>query len=257
MEGVMRKRFQGVANIIRFNWHFYVIAIIAVLVLLAAAGNFTGNMASWSCVALAIGIVASVSISLLVSYYVYDQSGLYNFMWLHQLNKENIGNIVNIHAGFDETSSILETAFPNTTLHVFDFYNPLSHTEISIERARKAYPSYNGTVEITTEELPLSKNSVDIIFNIFALHEVRDRNERVHFLKQQAKTLRHGGKLVVVEHLRDIPNFLAYNIGFFHFISSQEWNANFRQAGLCMDHVFKITSFITVFILKKADGNTP
>lgn len=256
MEGVIRKPFQGVANIIRFNWHFYVIAIIAVLVLLATA-NFTGKMVSWSCVALAIGIIASVSISLFVSYYVYDQSGLYNFMWLHQFNKEDIGNIVNIHAGFDETSSILEKAFPKTMLHVFDFYNPLSHTEISIERARKAYPPYDGTIKITTAELPLSKNSVDIIFNIFALHEVRDRNERVLFLKQQANTLRQEGKLVVVEHLRDIPNFLAYNIGCFHFISCHEWYANFRQAGLRMDHAFKITPFITVFILKKPDGNTP
>ena len=35
----MRKSFQGVMNIIRFNWHFYVFAFILVL-LLVIVGNY-------------------------------------------------------------------------------------------------------------------------------------------------------------------------------------------------------------------------
>jgi ubiquinone/menaquinone biosynthesis C-methylase UbiE len=134
---------------------------------------------------------------------------------------------------------------------VFDFYDPARHTEISIERARKASPPYNGTIKITTSELPLAGNSIDMIFNIFALHEVRDRDERIHFLKEHVRTLRDDGKVVVVEHLRDVPNFLAYNIGFFHFVSEKEWSANFQQAGLHICSKSKITPFITVFILSK------
>jgi hypothetical protein len=63
--------------------------------------------------------------------------------------------------------------------------------------------------------------------------------------------LRDAGKVVVVEHLRDVPNFLAYNIGFFHFLSEKEWSDNFCQAGFNVDVKFKITPFITVFILRK------
>jgi SAM-dependent methyltransferase len=211
----------------------------------------------WPCIVLATGIVASTSISLFVSYYVYDRSDLYDFSWLEQLDKLATRNIVNIHAGFDETSSTLQSNFSKATLHVFDFYDQSRHTEISIERARKAYPPYNGTVKITTSELPLAGNSVEIIFNIFALHEIRDRDERIHCLKEQVRVLLPDGKVVIVEHLRDVSNFLAYNIGFFHFLSAQEWNMNFQQAGLCVDEKFKITSFITVFILRKADGNSP
>jgi SAM-dependent methyltransferase len=250
MEAVMRKPFQGVVNIIRFNWHFYVIAAISILLLLVASNLI--DMMFWPCIVLATGIVASTSISLFVSYYVYDQSGLYNFSWLQQLNKSSVRNVVNIHAGFDETSSIVKKNFPDARLQVFDFYDPVRHTEVSIERARKAYPPYNGTIKIATSELPLAGNFVDIIFNIFALHEVRDRKERIHFLKEQFRTLRDDGKVVVVEHLRDVPNFLAYNIGFFHFVAEKEWSANFQQAGLHIYDRSKITPFITVFILSKS-----
>lgn len=256
MEAVMRKPYQGVFNIIRFNWHFYVIAGISVLLLLVA-GKLMGTLMFWPCMLLATGIVASTSISLLVSFYVYDQSSLYDFTWLQQFNNGSAQNVVNIHAGFDETSSTLKENFPDAKLQVFDFYDPSRHTEISIERARKAYPPYNGTVKIATAKLPLAENAVDIIFNIFALHEVRNRDERIQFLKEQVRALRQDGQVVVVEHLRDVPNFLAYNIGFFHFLSGSEWNYNFKEAGLFIANKFRITPIINVFILMKADGNTP
>jgi SAM-dependent methyltransferase len=256
MEAAMRKPFQGVFNIIRFNWHFYATAAVSVLLILMA-GNLTGALMFWICMILATGIVASTSISLLVSFYVYDHSNLYDFTWLQQFDKLRTRNVVNIHAGFDETSSTLKENFPDATLQVFDFYDATRHTEVSIERARKAYTPYNGTVKIATSGLPLAENSIDFIFNIFALHEVRSREERIHFLKEQVRALRQDGRVVVVEHLRDVPNFLTYNIGFFHFLSGREWSYNFREAGLLIAFTFKITPFVNVFILRKADGNTP
>lgn len=256
MEALIRKPYQGVINIIRFNWHFYLFAVFSILLALVVS-HLMGKFMFWPGIMVATGIFASTSISLVVSYYVYDRSGLYDFSWLRQFNKCTAGNIVNVHAGFDETSSMLKKIFPDATLQVFDFYDPARHTEVSIERARRAYPSYNGTVKIATSELPVTGNSVDMVFNIFALHEVRDREERIHFLKEQVRVLRHDGRIVLVEHLRDVPNFLAYNIGFFHFLSSGEWNYNFQRAGLYPDDKFKITPFITVFILRKVDGNTP
>lgn len=255
MEGVIKKPYQGVINIIRFNWHFYLCAGISVLLLLVVV-NWLGNALFWPGVGLAIGIVTTTSISLLVSYYVYDRSDLFDFTWLQKINKLSAVSIVNIHAGFDETSFALKKNFPDANLNVFDFYDPIRHTELSIARARNAYPPYHSTVKISTNELPVAENSVDIIFNIFALHEVRNREERIHFLRQQARALQHDGKVVVVEHLRDVSNFLAYNIGFFHFLSAREWHRSFQQAGFSIDNAFSITPFVTVFILKRSDGNT-
>lgn len=251
----MRTHYQGVINIIRFNWHFYVIAVLSVLLILTAS-VWAGNLLFWFFVLLAFGIIVSTSVSLLVSYYVYDRSNLYDLAWLSLFDRSEIQTIVNVHAGFDETSWILRDNFPSAQLKVFDFYDPSKHTEVSIERARKAYPPYTGTIKIFTSQLPLPNDSVDLIFNIFALHEVRKSDERTRFLQEQVRALRDDGKVVVVEHLRDGVNFLAYNIGFLHFLSEKEWANNFQQAGLSIDNRFKITPFINVFILRKADGNT-
>lgn len=253
---VMRKPYQGVFNIIRFNWHFYVIAGLFVITFFVAA-LLLESLMFWACIGVATGVITSTFTSLLVSYYVYDRSGLYEFDWLREMNNGEIQNIVNIHAGFDETSLLLKKKFSTASIHVFDFYDPTKHTEVSIERARKAYPSFEGTIKIATSKLPIPANSTDLIFNIFALHEVRDRKERIEFLKQQVTGLENDGRVVVTEHLRDFPNFFAYNIGFFHFFSEREWINSFLGAGLQLERKFNITPFITVFILKKANGNTP
>jgi len=249
----MRTPYQGVMNVVRFNWHFYVIAGIAVLLILFASA-YVENFVFWFLVVLAFGILTSTCVSLLVSYYVYDRSNLYDFTWLNQFNK--LETIVNIHAGFDETSWILKKKFPSAELTVFDFYDPSKHTEISIERARKACRSYDGTVKISTSKLPLPNDSVSLIFNTFSLHEIRKSDERTIFLQEQARVLRDDGYVVVVEHLRDVSNLVAYNISFFHFLSKKEWSKNFQQSRLCINNQFKITPFINVFILRKADGNT-
>jgi SAM-dependent methyltransferase len=251
MEALTRGTYQGVVNIIRFNWHFYVIAGISVAILVLGANTLSG-LTVWFCILLAVGIMTTTFTSLIVSHYIYDRSGLYDFSWIKQFDRATVKTIVSVHAGFDETSRMLKNIFSSAELKVFDFYDPSKHTEVSVERARKAYPAFDGTVKIASSKLPVANNEVDIIFNIFALHEVRNRDERIGFLNEQFRALCDDGKVVVVEHLRDVPNFLAYNIGFFHFLSEKEWGDNFCQAGLNIDIKFKITPFITVFILRKA-----
>ena len=254
METVTRESYQGVWNIIRFNWHFYAMAGLGVIAA-GTVGIFLSGFLFWLSYFLTIGILTSTVISLLVSHYIYDRSGLYDFNWLQQLNGANIRNIVNVNAGFDETSEILKRNFSQATLQVFDFYDPDKHTEVSIERARMAYPAFTGTIRITTRNLMLPPASIDIIFNIFALHEVRDRDERIQFLRAQSIVLENHGKIVLVEHLRDVQNFLAYTIGFFHFFSEAEWKTDFHEAGLTIDQKLNITPFVNVFILKKTNGD--
>jgi ubiquinone/menaquinone biosynthesis C-methylase UbiE len=186
----------------------------------------------------------------LVSYYVYDVAGLYTLDWLNHLNLPEPERILNINAGFDETSSLLKAKYPDASLLVFDFYDPTLHTEVSIKRARQAYPPYPGTQQATTHSLPLADEQLDLIFIILAAHEIRVTEERILFFRELRRCLRPGGKIVVVEHQRDWPNFLAYNIGFLHFLSPQSWQHTFDHAQLEVDQQLKITSFISVYSLK-------
>jgi len=244
----IRKPFQGVFNIIRFNWHFYVLSI-AFLLGLFILNNYVPAKFHLYFLLFFFLTLATTLISLLVSYYVYDLSDLYKFNWLTD-NQEKI-SIININAGFDETSTLLQAKFKNAALTVLDFYDPAKHTEVSIKRARKAYPAYPGTRITTTDKLELQSNSADKIFVTLSAHEIRDPNERVIFFKELHRVIKPGGQIFVTEHLRDTANFLAYNIGFFHFLSKPSWYKVFKLSNLQIRSEQKITPFISTFTLEK------
>lgn len=236
----IRKPFQGVGNIVRFNWHFYLSALVLVLVLLLL-----------KMVAAGVILLVVLAETLLVSFYIYDVSGLYNMSWAGQAIPRDGAVIVNIHAGFDETSVLLQEKFPASELRVFDFYDPARHTEVSIKRARRAYPAFAGTRHIGTGTIPLHDDEADRIFVIFAAHEIRDQMEREIFFSELKRVLRDDGRIVVTEHLRDLPNFLAYNIGFFHFLPKRHWYMAFEKAGLVITGEVRINPFVRTFILEK------
>lgn len=248
----IRTRFQGLVNIIRFNWHFYIIALAVLIALLVIAFYFPSPVQTSTYVLCGLLLISMV-ISLLVSWYVYDASGLYELRWLDEWISGNEKVIVNIHAGFDETSALLQQKFPQAKLSAFDFYDPRQHTEVSIRRARKAYPPYPGTQSITTAQLPLTDGSADTVFLILAAHEIRNEEERVLFFRELHRTLKPDGRIIVVEHLRDAANFLAYTIGFFHFHSRTAWLRTFSRSGLRIWKEKKINPFINLFILDKHD----
>jgi ubiquinone/menaquinone biosynthesis C-methylase UbiE len=244
----MRKPFQGVSNIVRFNWHYYVFSVMAVVCLLLA-NNRLSSAPHVTIIFFVWLIIIATLISLSVSFFIYDISPLYKLSWLNSLT---VGReIVNINAGFDETSSLLKEKFRNTDLKVLDFYDPIKHTEVSIKRARKAYPPFPDTQHTSTTRLPLQNNSADDIFAILSAHEIRKDEERVFFFRELNRILRINGQVIVTEHLRDTANFLAYNIGFFHFHSKATWLKTFRSAGFSVAKEIKITPFITTFILSK------
>ncbi|MET0759611.1 MAG: methyltransferase domain-containing protein [Flavobacterium sp.] len=246
----MRKPFQGVLNIIRFNWHFYILSSLFLGFILLLA-NYVNEMIAFYLLLLCLFIFFSIFISLFVSYYVYDLSGLYKLDWIEGFKSDEKSKIVNINAGFDETSVLLKDKFSHSELVVFDFYNPLKHTEISIQRARKAYPPYPKTLQVATTKLSLEDNSVDKIFVIFSAHEIRNEEERILFFKELKRILKPKGEIIITEHLRDFLNFLAYNIGFFHFYSKSNWFKIFASAELHMQREQKLTSFISSFTLTK------
>lgn len=104
MEAIGRKPFQGITNIVRFNWHFYVAALLFLALLYLFIPLITELFYPLAILG-GLLLAASIFISLAVSFYVYDLSGLYKLDWL-QLSLPHDAVIINIHAGFDETSAL-------------------------------------------------------------------------------------------------------------------------------------------------------
>jgi hypothetical protein len=242
----MRHPLQGVGNIVRFNWHFYLIAVVGVAIGIGFSYQLGGVFKTIGQVIAGLVLLTTV-VSLLVSWYVYDYSDLYSFNWLKF--SVSPSTIVNIHAGFDETSLLLAGHFPEARIRVLDFYDPTLHTEVSIKRARAAYPPHPATESITTAEVPLSTASTTAIFVTLSAHEIRNSAERTAFFRQLKNALKPGGQIIVTEHLRDTANFLAYSLGFFHFLSKSSWLITFKEADLVIAREHKITPFITSFTL--------
>lgn len=203
----------------------------------------------------ALALIPTI-ISLVVTYYIYDYSKIYNLNFLNDLYIKSIDNLVNINAGYDEFSLLIACKFKTKNLQVFDFYNPFKHTEISIERARKVSKIFPNTIAIETSKIPLNENFVDYIFLLFAAHEIRNLQERIIFFQEIEKKLTPNGKVIVLEHLQDLPNFIAYTLGYLHFLSKKEWNKTFLSSNLQILSETKITPFLSLYILQK-NGNTP
>lgn len=242
-----RRKFQGVLNILSFNRHFYVFGLVALTLIITSHLIFSwSNFLYWIII---LVFLYGLIMPLIVSAYVYDFSGYYNFNWLKNLNIEdsNAKQILNINAGFDETSFIIKSLFPQSDLKVFDFYNAEQNTEPAIIRARKVSLVYPNTQQIISNSIPLKDNSVDIIFLLSAVHEIRSQEEKIQFLKECNRLCKSHGKVIMVEHLRDFPNFLAFSVGFTHFFSKRIWKKAFEKAGFSSFAEIKFTPFMSIF----------
>ena len=242
-----RRPFQGVINILSFNRHFYVMGISALALIIASQLLF-----HWSIFLLWIIVFAflyGLIMPLIVSAYVYDFSSYYDFNWLKGLHIPESGSnqIININAGFDETSFILKHLFPKADLKVFDFYNAERHTEVAIVRARKVSLIYPDTRQIQANEIPMEDHSADIVFLLSAAHEIRSPLEKIAFLSECRRVCKPTANVIMVEHLRDFPNFLAFTVGFTHFFSRRAWIKAFKKSGFTSINETKFTPFMSIF----------
>lgn len=246
-----RRTFQGISNIILFNRHFYILAAV-ILISLSILTQFFSH--SWQLASLVVIILigSTLFLSILISFYVYDLSDLYQLKWLPE--KIN-GDILNITAGFDESSDIIKSGKQYNKLITCDFFDPRKHTEKSILRARKAYPLQQNSIRVSTNKLPFPDNSFECCHAFLSAHEIRDNKERNIFFKELNRITKSNGQIFITEHLRDFPNFIAYTLGFFHFHSKSTWLRNFKESHLKVIREIKTTPFITTFILEK-DGDT-
>lgn len=246
----MRKPFQGSLNIIRFNWPFYIVSLGAILLLFLVRA-YSNPAITMAIDVLLFLVIVPMVVSLLVSLYVYDLSGFYELNWLNRLRFGVGERIVNVNAGFDETSLLLQEKFVDSEIIVLDFYDPKKHTAPSIRRARNAYPPFPDTQKISTGHLPLEDDLADKIFVIMAAHEIRDSAERCQFFKELERTLAPDGQIAVIEHLRDAANYFAYNVGAFHFHSRASWLETFAAANLEIESEITLTPFVSAFFLRK------
>lgn len=243
-----RHPLQGVWTVVRFNWHLHAIALSVAAGFLTIAWFLSGPACAMALVA-GSGMLISIALSLVATWWAYDACGLYRMDWLAE-DMKGARDVANLHAGFDETSEWLKRRFPHACWQVFDFYDPDKHTEISIRRARRAHPPSGDTKSITTGQIPLDDRSLDVALFFLAAHEIRAHDERVGFFRELRRVLRPGGRVIITEHLRDVANIAVYSLGAWHFHSRREWLHTFEEAGFRVVRSFPNNRFIHTFVLE-------
>jgi SAM-dependent methyltransferase len=246
-----RGRWQGMWTIVSFNWPFYLVALIVVILSL---GTFISHseilLRILSGLTLAGALYFLVG-SLGVSHQVYDRSDLYRWQWLARaMEGAGRSQMVFCHSGFDESSQeVFERLNPDRWI-VLDHYDAAQMTEASIQRARRKFPPTRATLPAPFEQWPVETHSTDVVLGILAIHELRSENERIAWFAEARRCLASGGRLVLVEHIRDLANFLAFGPGFLHFHSTSSWRRCWEHADFILKEEFKITPWVSVFVIE-------
>ena len=246
------QKYRGALQILMFNWTFYAAAIIALILGILILKNV--KMPAWMFAAGVLGMLLTAFWSLgslVVSHYVYDRSPLYQLTWLDSLLETSPTNWINIHAGLDESSIFLRDYFPAAKMQILDIYDPATMTEPAIERARKITEPELKSIPSDFRHLPIPDQSSEAVFVFFAAHELRTAESRLSFFREVYRILKANGALIVVEHLRDVPNFLAFGPGFFHFLKHADWIDAARFSNFRTTEEIKITPFVSAFKFSK------
>ena len=245
-----RTRFQGAAQVLRYNLPRYLAAFaVAALALVAAPLVREPRWLPPVLLAVAALLVAGGLASLLATHWVYDRSGLHRWGWLAAQVPASRRWLV-VHAGLDEASPALRHLYPQARGAVVDIYDPAAMTEPAIRVAR-AGARPEAAVRARHDRLPVPDAAADLALLFFSAHELRRPADRAALFQELARALGPGGRIVLVEHLRDLPNLLAYGPGALHFHSRRAWARGFAAARLRVAHEQPITPLVRAFFLER------
>lgn len=249
-----RGAFTGALQIARYNWPFY--AVSAVVVISGAAVACLPSAPSplrWTTATGAALAAWLACASFLAAHWVFDRSELTRWRWLHQEFTSAPARWVHINAGLEETQAPLAAIFPGADGKALDIYDPASMTEPAIARARKQQAVVSG-IPTCADALPIDSGWAEAVFLLMTAHEIRSPSQREAFFRELARILAVKGKVVVVEHLRDWANALAFGPGVFHFLARREWLRLATVAGLEVERERRFTPFVRVFVYRHAPG---
>lgn len=233
-----RGRLAGVRMVLGYNWPLYLAGVGA-----AAAGAL---MAAWPnrrplvrATGAAVGVGAGwlAVASLAATWWVYDRSELYRWTWLAKSVPVAPHRVMVVHAGLDEASGRVKAVWPSARVESVDVHGGIGATTGSLRRAR--------TETVTASSLAGRELAeADVVVAFLAAHEIRTADGRTQLLSRIRRSLRPGGRLVLVEHIRDLANVLVYGPAVGHFYPVDEWRRAVTAADLTLVSEERITPFV-------------
>ncbi|MSP25348.1 MAG: methyltransferase domain-containing protein [Myxococcales bacterium] len=246
-------RQSGAVRIFLYNWPIYMgtwIVAIGLLVSLLVCLPLLPTVLAWLALLGAGVALAWSSFSLIVSGYIYDRSRLVSGEWIPELLAWRMDAWATIHAGLDAELE-LDRVMAGRCVARLDVFDPAVMSAPSIRRARLRTPAQKEALPCSPTALALADQTCDAIIVAFTAHEIRDRAARERFFEELRRSLRPGGRLLLVEHLRDFANFLAFGPGYLHFVAKSEWLRLASHAKLVVASETRITPWVMALTLER------
>jgi hypothetical protein len=150
---------------------------------------------------------------------------------------------LNVTTGFDDTTSKLDSLLPAADGHAIDTFDPAIHHEAAQRRARRRFPPAGASVLPSTIGTSLGGSPYEAVFLLMAVHETHGEDRRRLF-DAVAGSLTPDGRLIVVEHLRDAANAIAFGPGSRHFQTRAVWLKAAMNAGLILVDEARLAPFV-------------
>lgn len=245
--------FTRALRIAGYNWPLYAAAGVGIVggVVLACLsdvplpvrwlGGFGAAIAGWFACA-----------SFWAFHSMFDRSELLGGQWLKEELAQAPARWVQINVGLEETTLPLAEVFPGAEGEMLDLYNPAVMTEPAVTRARQKADI--AALGVQPESLPVADGWAELVVVTLAAHEIRDRQRRERFFQELRRIVSPAGRVVVVEHLRDLAAALAFGPGIMHFFPRGEWLRLGNRASLEVERERRITPFVRVFVYRCSKG---
>lgn len=237
----------GAVRIFFYNWPIYLGTWAAAAAVIVVGVHLGAMLLVLGATAAALWSVWSLA----VSFYIYDRSALAGGTWVGKLVPAGTEAWATIDAGLDAEVD-LDASMPGHCIARLDIYDGNVVGRGSVERARARTPRQHVAKRCSATALALPDASCDVVAVVFTAHEVQTADDRDRFFREIGRTLRVGGRVVLVEHHRDLPNFLAFGPGFFHFLPRGEWLRVARAAGMIVRESMHVTPWVTALALERA-----
>lgn len=192
----------------------------------------------------AIGMTAA---AVLTTWWVFGVTARTRWAWVeHAADRPR--RWLNLTTGFDDSTPILRQRLSGEgrTLDVFD---TTGGHEPALKRARRRFPPVGASVAPTALDDQVEPASADAVLLLMSAHEAHG-HDRVALFRSAARALTPDGHLVVVEHLRDLANILAFGPGAWHFSTRGEWLAVAEAAGLGLTEESRLSPFVAGLVFK-------
>ena len=233
----------GVGRVVLFNWPKYVAAI-ALLALGVVAASYSNGTVRLTLMLVCTLIVYGFTASLVATWWVYDHRAQRLYQSIANQRHDTAPWLL-VHAGFDESHGRLQ-ALLGPPAHQFDI-GPSRDRSRSLRRAH-ALCGRDGVP--VTGPLPVGDSSIGLVVVLFGIHELHSDSDAIALLREVNRVTVGDGAVVIVEHLIDVANIVAYGPAAWHFSSGGRWRHAVAAAGMFLKSSTRVGGLVTVMVAR-------